>query len=164
MARSRSLVCKSRFRPPLVRATADQFEAKAQRYCPAVASTWELRMPRRWTAPANEAKTQTEIICAEILNARYRQVIICIKVNDGICAGHLDIQVAKVVDVIGCQSGEVNVISPLFKIGRVMPILSGERPTYPRQPRQTCCRSQFRSLTCPCHRPHPARSPIRQRR
>ena len=70
--------------------------------------------------------SEPEIICAEVLNARDGEVIICIKVNDGVSAGHLDIQVAKVVDVICRQSREVDFISPFFKIGRVMPVLGGK--------------------------------------
>jgi hypothetical protein len=68
-----------------------------------------------------EPLREPKITCAEVLNARDREVIIRIKVNNGVSTGHLDIQVAKVVDVIRRQSREVDPISPAFKIGRVMP-------------------------------------------
>ena len=70
--------------------------------------------------PARQLR-ESKVTCVEIYDAHDGQVITCIKVYDGICASHLDIQVAEVIDVSSCQSGEVNDISPLFKIGRVMP-------------------------------------------
>src|SRR6187455_1586607 len=42
---------------------------------------------------------EQEITCREIVGANYRQVITCIKVYDGICASHLDIQVAKAMNI-----------------------------------------------------------------
>lgn len=70
--------------------------------------------------------SEPKIMCAEVLDASDGEVIICIEVNDSVSAGHLDTQVAKVVDVIGRQSREVDFISPFFKIGRVMPVLGGK--------------------------------------
>lgn len=69
---------------------------------------------------------EPKITCAEVLKARDGEVIICIKVNDGVSTGYLDTQVVKVVDVVRCQSREVDFISPCLEIGRVMSVLGGK--------------------------------------
>jgi hypothetical protein len=102
-------------------------EQKGSRRCRLIEVNADFAIARRPFPKMDRASPLREqkITCAEVHNARDGEVIICIKVNDGVSTGHLDIQVAKVVDVIRCQSREVNPISP-FEIGRVMPVLSGK--------------------------------------
>ena len=58
---------------------------------------------------------EQEITCREIVGAHYRQVITCIKVYDGICASHLDIQVAEVIDVSRAKAVRSMISRPCSK-------------------------------------------------
>jgi hypothetical protein len=69
---------------------------------------------------------EQKVTFAEVHDAGDGKIIICIKVNDGFSTDRLDTQIAKVVDAIRCQSCEVDLVLPLFEIGRVMSVLSGK--------------------------------------